>query len=98
MSVVTGKPLAVGGISGRTESTGLGVYYALRKILSDKHYTEKLSIPSGVSGKSVVLQGFGNVGYWFAHFMQNDGAKIVGIIEHTGSIYNENGIDVQDAK
>lgn len=55
MSVVTGKPLAVGGISGRTESTGLGVYYALRKILSDKYYTEKLSIPTGVKDKSVVL-------------------------------------------
>lgn len=38
------------------------------------------------------------MGYWFAHFMQNDGAKIVGIIEHTGSIYNENGIDIEDAK
>ncbi len=95
---VTGKPLAVGGIPGRTESTGLGVFYALREICKDKEYMDRVSLPIGIEGKTVVIQGFGNVGYWLAHFLVKEGAKVVGIIEPSGAIMNEKGIDVEDAK
>lgn len=44
MAVCTGKPLAVGGIPGRPESTGLGVYYALRQFLNDSYYTDRLEL------------------------------------------------------
>mmetsp|Transcript_15460 Transcript_15460/g.15436 ORF Transcript_15460/g.15436 Transcript_15460/m.15436 type:complete len:496 (+) Transcript_15460:27-1514(+) len=98
VACTTGKPLEMGGIPGRAESTGLGLYYALREFLKDKKYTDKVELPTGINGKKVIVQGFGNVGYWACHFLQKDGAKILGVIEPSGSVFNENGIDVDDLK
>lgn len=98
IACTTGKPIAIGGIPGRAESTGLGVYYGIREFLLDKYYTDKLGITTGIEGKKFIVQGFGSVGYWAAHFLQKDGGKIIGVIEHNGSVYNENGIDVDDLK
>jgi glutamate dehydrogenase (NAD(P)+) len=52
----------------------------------------------GIAGKSVIVQGFGAVGYWAAKFLHKDGAKIVGIVEYNSAIYNPSGIDVDLAK
>jgi len=94
---VTGKSADVGGINGRTESTGLGVYYMARDITTkDKysHLREKHGIDhNGLKDKRVIIQGFGNVGYWAAKFLQQDGAKIIGVIERDGSVYNPEGIN-----
>jgi glutamate dehydrogenase (NAD(P)+) len=98
---VTGKSVQVGGIAGRTESTGLGVYIVARNIFNEAEYAglrKKHGLTDGIKGKKYVVQGFGNVGYWFSKFMKDDGAICVGIAERDGSIINPNGIDVEDIK
>ena len=95
-AVTTGKARNLGGISGRTESTGLGVYYATRQILNNAEMTKKLGVESGLKGKTFMVQGFGNVGYWASRFFVNEGAKLIGVAEFDGSIYDENGINPKD--
>jgi glutamate dehydrogenase (NAD(P)+) len=93
----TGKFVAQGGIEGRNESTGLGVYYCIKQLLDMDSFVEKSLLRDkgkGVAGKTVIVQGFGAVGYWAAKFLQKDSAKIVGIVEYNSAIYNPNGIDV----
>ncbi|MCF6445128.1 Glu/Leu/Phe/Val dehydrogenase [Nereida sp. MMG025] len=92
---VTGKPLNAGGISGRVEATGRGVQYALREFFRDARDMQKAGVTGSLDGKRVVVQGLGNVGYHAAKFLaQEDGAKIIGIIEHDGALFDENGLDV----
>lgn len=53
-----------------------------------------MGIEQGIRGKSFIIQGFGNVGYWASKFfVEEGGAKLVGVAEYDGSIYNENGIN-----
>ena len=85
-SVVTGKPLNVGGSRGRTEATGRGVRVACNESL------RYLGMP--VEGCRVIIQGFGNVGSNAARLMMEQGYKIVGIAEKDGGLYNPNGIDI----
>lgn len=92
---VTGKPLNSGGIAGRVEATGRGVQYALREFFRDPRDVEKAGLSGGLDGKRVIVQGLGNVGYHAAKFLsQEDGAKIIGIIERDGGLFNPEGIDV----
>lgn len=96
---VTGKSVEVGGINGRTESTGLGVYHITRSICELPEYADlrkKHGIEQGLKGKRFIVQGFGNVGYWFSKFMVESGAILVGVTEWSGSIYNPSGINVDD--
>lgn len=92
---VTGKPVGIGGIRGRTEATGLGVFFGIREFLNYEDDVKKIGLTTGVQGKSVIVQGFGNVGYHSAKFLHEAGAKIIGIAEYEGGIYNENGLDVE---
>lgn len=92
----TGKAISQGGISGRTESTGLGVFYGVREFLNDTALMQKNGITPGIDGKTMIIQGFGNVGYWTAKFMTELGAKLIGVVEYNGSIYNPDGIDPDD--
>lgn len=92
---VTGKPLAQGGIRGRTEATGLGVYYGTRDFLNHPTIAARLGLEPGVEGKTIVVQGFGNVGYYAAKFFAENGAKVVGIIEYNGAVYNPEGLDIE---
>ena len=93
---VTGKPLNAGGIAGRVEATGRGVQYALREFFRDKRDMEKAGMTGSLEGKRVVVQGLGNVGYHAAKFLQEeDGCKIIGIIERDGALFNEAGLNVQ---
>ncbi len=91
---VTGKPVSQGGVRGRREATGLGVYYGLSEICNMPSVMSKLGLPVGVKDKRVVVQGLGNVGYHTALFFQQAGAKIIGLAEFEGAIYNETGLDV----
>jgi glutamate dehydrogenase (NAD(P)+) len=63
----------------------------VREVLQDSETVEKLNMSSDLNGKTVVIQGFGNVGYWAAHFFHESGAKIVGIGEYNGAIHNPQG-------
>ena len=91
-AVTTGKARNLGGINGRTESTGLGVFYCTRQILEDARVTKNLGVSPGIKGKKFIVQGFGNVGYWASKFFIEEGATLVGVAEFDGSIYVENGI------
>ena len=58
MACVTGKPIHAGGIRGRTEATGLGVYYGIREFLSYDEVLAKTGLTRGIKGKSIIIQGF----------------------------------------
>jgi glutamate dehydrogenase (NAD(P)+) len=94
LGCVTGKPVGQGGIRGRTEATGLGVFYGLRELLLDEPMLQKIGLSSGIAGKRIIVQGLGNVGYYAAHFCQQEGGIITGIAEREGGIYSETGLDV----
>jgi glutamate dehydrogenase (NAD(P)+) len=93
---VTGKPVTQGGVRGRREATGLGVFFGLREVCCMPDMMKKVGLSMGVEGKRVVVQGLGNVGYHTAKFFQDAGAKVIGLAEYEGAIYNEEGLDVDD--
>lgn len=96
---VTGKPLNVGGIRGRTEATGRGVQYALREFFRHRDDVKLAKLTGNLEGKRIIVQGLGNVGFHAAKFLsEEDGAKITVIIEYNGGLVDENGINVEDAK
>ena len=94
LACVTGKPLAQGGIRGRTEATGRGVAIATREACGVAEDMQALGLAPGLAGKRVVVQGLGNVGYHAALFLQEYGAVIVGLLEYEGAIHNPDGLDV----
>lgn len=95
---VTGKPVRQHGISGRTEATGRGVYYGLREVFNDEVMLKKTGLSKGIAGKTMVIQGMGNVGSYAGLISQHEGdVKIVGLSEIEGTIYSEKGIDMQAA-
>src|SRR5690606_34844906 len=91
---VTGKPVSQGGVRGRTEATGLGVFFGVREACSFQEDMDQLGLTTGVAGKRVIVQGLGNVGYHAAKYFYEGGAKLVGLIEYDGAIYDENGLDL----
>jgi len=92
---VTGKPIAQGGVRGRTEATGLGVFYGIREMVSNAEDMKDLGMTTGIAGKKVIVQGLGNVGYHAAKYFYEAGAILVGLAEYEGGIYNENGLDLE---
>lgn len=96
LACITGKPVGQGGIQGRTEATGLGVFYGIRYICTFEDDMKKLGLSTGLVGKTVSIQGIGNVGYWSGHFFKKGGAKIIAWSEWDGSVYNPDGIDPED--
>jgi glutamate dehydrogenase (NAD(P)+) len=95
IACVTGKPVELNGIRGRVEATGRGVFYGMREMCSIKEDMKKLGLTDGIRGKKIVVQGLGNVGSFTAQISQEEGdAKIIGIAEYEGSIYNPKGIDI----
>ncbi|MCX8196615.1 MAG: Glu/Leu/Phe/Val dehydrogenase [Acidilobaceae archaeon] len=86
--VVTGKPVELGGLMARVYSTGLGTAItaaeAARRVLG------------GIEGRTVAVQGFGNVGYYAALFLEEMGARVVAVSDSKGGIFNPNGFHVQD--
>ena len=95
LGCVTGKPITQGGVRGRKEATGLGVFFGIREVCNNLDMMKKLGMSTGIAGKKIIVQGLGNVGYHSAKFFQEGGAIVVGLAEFEGSIYNEKGLDVE---
>jgi glutamate dehydrogenase (NAD(P)+) len=89
LGVVTGKPLTVGGSLGRLEATARGGLYCTLQAI------EKLGM--SMEGLRVAVQGFGNVGSYYALFMQGEGAKVIAISDSAGGFYNPKGIEIKSA-
>lgn len=95
LACVTGKPVSQGGIRGRAEATGRGVFYGIRAACSNEDDLRPLGLNPGLEDKTAVVQGLGNVGYNAALFLQEAGVTIVGIAEFDGAIVNRDGLDVR---
>lgn len=93
---VTGKPVSQGGVRGRTEATGLGVFYGIREVCNMPDIMNKLGLTTGIEGKRVVVQGLGNVGYHCAKFFREHGAKVIAIAEWEGAIYHPEGLNEEE--
>jgi glutamate dehydrogenase (NAD(P)+) len=96
MGCVTGKPVTQGGVRGRKEATGLGVFYGVREVCSMPDVMKDLGLSTGIEGKTVVVQGLGNVGYHSAKFFRENGAKVIAISEYEGAIFSENGLNEEE--
>ena len=90
---VTGKPISLGGVRGRKEATGLGVFYGVREVCLMPEVMEKAGLAVGIENKNVIVQGLGNVGYYTAKFFREHGAKVIAIAEYEGAIYCKEGLN-----
>jgi glutamate dehydrogenase (NAD(P)+) len=95
LACVTGKPVGQGGVRGRKEATGRGVYFGVREVVSVAEDMKALGLSVGLGGKRVVVQGLGNVGFHAAKFLQEAGAVLVGLAEYEGAIANPKGLDLE---
>jgi glutamate dehydrogenase (NAD(P)+) len=93
---VTGKPITQGGVRGRKEATGLGVFYGIREVCNMPDVMEKQGLSVGVKDKKVIVQGLGNVGYHSAKFFREAGAKVIALAEYEGAIFNADGLNEED--
>ena len=85
-SIITGKPLPLGGSAGRSIATAQGGVYTVREAAKD--------IGLNLNGATVAVQGYGNAGSWAAKILQNDlNCKIVAVSDSKGGIYNKDGLD-----
>ena len=99
LACVTGKPTQKGGLVGRSEATGRGVQYIIREFFRHEEDYLKAGFKGGLKDKKVVLQGLGNVGYHAAKFLQEeDGCRIVCVMEHNGAILNPDGLNIEKIK
>jgi glutamate dehydrogenase (NAD(P)+) len=97
IACVTGKPVSQGGIEGRVEATGRGVFYAIQEFFRHPEDVKQAGLEGGLQGKRAVIQGLGNVGFHTAKFLSElEGVKITGIIERDGAIVSDAGMDVED--
>ncbi len=95
LACVTGKPVSQGGIRGRMEATGRGVYFGVREACAVGDDMKALKLSPGLAGKRVVIQGLGNVGYHAAKFIQEGGGVLTGLAEYEGAITSEKGLDIE---
>jgi glutamate dehydrogenase (NAD(P)+) len=93
---VTGKPISLGGVRGRKEATGLGVFYGVREVCLMPEIMKKQGLEVGIENKNVIVQGLGNVGYYSAKFFREHGAKVVAIAEYEGAIYCKDGLNEEE--
>ena len=93
---VTGKPITQGGVRGRKEATGLGVFYGIREVCNMEDIMQKQGLTVGIAGKRVVVQGLGNVGYHSAKFFREAGAKVIALAEYEGAISNAEGLNEEE--
>jgi glutamate dehydrogenase (NAD(P)+) len=97
LACVTGKPVSQGGIHGRREATGRGVQFGIREAFQHSEDLKKLGLTPGLEGKTIVFQGFGNVGYYASKFLsEEDGCRVIGMAEWDAALYNPNGIPVEE--
>jgi len=86
-SVVTGKPVEIGGSLGRREATAQGCVYTILSALD--------ALGRSITNARVAVVGFGNVGYWTARLLKAAGARIVGLADSQGGIVRQSGLDVE---
>tara|TARA_R110002073_G_scaffold39387_1_gene112367 strand:- start:27683 stop:29116 length:1434 start_codon:yes stop_codon:yes gene_type:complete len=99
LGCVTGKPVAHGGIRGRTEATGRGVVYAIREFFRNADDVKAAGLTPGLSGKRIVIQGLGNVGYYAAKLLdEEDACQIIAIVERDGVLTNERGMKIENVR
>src|SRR5580658_3730636 len=96
LACVTGKPVSQGGVRGRREATGLGVFYGIREVCQMEEIMNRLKLKLGVEGKTVIVQGLGNVGYHAAKFFREGGAKVIALAEFEGAIMNPDGLNEEE--
>jgi len=98
LGCVTGKPVSQGGISGRIEATGRGVVFGLREFFRHSEDVKHARLEGDtLEGKEVIVQGLGNVGYHTAKILEEeDGVKVIAILEWDGAVYDKNGLNVED--
>ena len=82
--MITGKPIELGGSQGRTEATGLGGFYTIKNAVKS----------FDVTGRSVAVQGFGNVGYYVAHYLHDAGFRVIAVSDSKGAIHDSDGLNV----
>jgi glutamate dehydrogenase (NAD(P)+) len=93
LACVTGKPVTQGGVRGRREATGRGLFFALREACSRADDMQRLGLSVGLEGKRVIVQGLGNVGFHAAKFCREGGAVVIAIAEREGAIVSDKGLD-----
>ncbi|MEE8423772.1 MAG: Glu/Leu/Phe/Val dehydrogenase [Thermodesulfobacteriota bacterium] len=99
VACVTGKPVQFGGVRGRVEATGRGVQYVLQEFFRHPEDVKAAHMKDCLEGKRIIIQGLGNVGYHAAKFIsEEDGAKIIAIIEHDGGLVNEDGLCIEEVR
>ena len=98
LGCVTGKPISQGGIQGRIEATGRGVVFGLREFFRHPKGVQLAKLEgNSLEGKKIIIQGLGNVGYHTAKILEEeDGAKIIAILEWDGAIHDKNGLNIEE--
>jgi glutamate dehydrogenase (NAD(P)+) len=97
LACVTGKPVSQGGIEGRREATGRGVQYGIREAFQHPEDLKSIGLTSGLDGKTIAIQGFGNVGYYASKFLsEEDGCRVMAVAELDGALYNPKGIQIEE--
>ncbi|MFU8858703.1 MAG: Glu/Leu/Phe/Val family dehydrogenase [Deferrisomatales bacterium] len=95
LACVTGKPVGQGGVRGRVEATGKGVFFGVREACSVPEDMRALGLPAGLEGKTAVVQGLGNVGYHAARFLEEAGVLLIGLAEYEGAIHAPRGLNLE---
>lgn len=97
IACVTGKPISQGGIIGRVEATGRGVQYGLQEFFRHPEDVKRTCLSGSLEGKTMIVQGLGNVGYHAAKFLsEEDGVQVIGIIEREGAIISKTGFNIEE--
>ena len=97
IACTTGKPFSQGGIQGRVEATGRGVFYGIKEFFNNPEDVKNAGLEGNLEGKRIIVQGLGNVGSHATKYLEEEGgARIIGIIEREGAIISEKGFSVEE--
>ncbi len=97
IACTTGKPFSQGGIQGRVEATGRGVFYGIKEFFNNSEDVKNAGLKGNLEGKRIIVQGLGNVGFHATKYLEEEGgARIIGIIEREGAILSEEGFSIEE--
>ncbi|CAG4987704.1 unnamed protein product, partial [Parnassius apollo] len=92
---VTGKPINGGGIHGRVEATGRGVFMTINYFVHEEQWMKLIGLEPGFKNKTAIIQGYGNVGSYAAIYLQQSGVKVTTVLERDCNLKNDDGIDTK---